>query len=279
MDIVCPDCAAVYEIEETSVTESGRKVRCAACSTVWRVFPPGYDPVTGELLPEAPAGPAEILASADQPPAEADGAAVAEAAVEASGADSAGSDASADVPEASAPPVPAEAPPRRAKWAKDKASKGSGFKGRSKLLTWPAGAMAASIAVLAIGLHQRERMVRHLPQTARLYAAIGMPVNLRGITISNVASRMIDDNGVSVLVIDGDIANATDQNIRLPRLRFAVLGKDRQEIYSWSAQTDQANLKPGEKINFRRRLAAPPADGQDVSVRFVTASDSTSGLK
>jgi hypothetical protein len=122
-------------------------------------------------------------------------------------------------------------------------------------------------------------MVRYLPQTAKLYAAIGMPVNLRGITINNVASRMIDDNGVSVLVIDGDIANATDQSIRLPRLRFAVLGKDRQEIYSWSAQTDQANLKPGEKINFRRRLAAPPADGQDVSVRFVTTSDSTSGLK
>jgi predicted Zn finger-like uncharacterized protein len=279
MDIVCPDCAAVYEIDETSVTESGRKVRCAACSTVWRVFPPGYDPVTGELLPEASAVPAEILASPEQPAAESDDTISAETAVEASEAASSGSDISTEASDATAPPASPEPPPRRAKWAKDKESKGSGTKGKSKFLTWPVAAVAASVAILAISLHQRERMVRHLPQTAKLYNAIGMPVNLRGITISNVGSRMIDDNGVSVLVIDGDIANATDQNIRLPRLRFAVLGKDRQEIYSWSAQTDQANLKPGEKINFRRRLAAPPVDGQDVSVRFVTASDTTSGLK
>jgi predicted Zn finger-like uncharacterized protein len=273
MDIVCPDCAAVYEIDETSVAESGRKVRCAACSTVWRVFPPGYDPVTGELLPELPAVPAEVLTNTEQLVAEPDSTVAAETVVDAP------EPASAEVPESTAPPVPAEPPPRRPRWAKDRVSKASGTKIRGKLLTWPAGAIAASVAVLAIGLHQRERVVQYLPQTARLYTAIGMPVNLRGITINNVASRMIDDNGVSVLVIDGDLANATDQNIRLPRLRFAVLGKDRQEIYSWSAQTDQANLKPGEKINFRRRLAAPPADGQDVSVRFDTASDSTSGLK
>jgi predicted Zn finger-like uncharacterized protein len=279
MDIVCPDCAAVYEIDETSVAESGRKVRCAACSTVWRVFPPGYDPVTGERLPEAPNVPAEILTNAEQSVSEPDSTNPAEPVADASEPAPAGADGIPELSEATAAAVPPEPPPRRAKWAKDKASKGSGTRGRSKLLTWPAGAIAASIAVLAIGLHQRERMVRYLPQTAKLYAAIGMPVNLRGITINNVASRMIDDNGVSVLVIDGDIANATDQSIRLPRLRFAVLGKDRQEIYSWSAQTDQANLKPGEKINFRRRLAAPPADGQDVSVRFVTTSDSTSGLK
>ncbi len=278
MDIVCPDCAAVYEIDETSVAESGRKVRCAACSTVWRVFPPGYDPVTGELLPEAPAVPAEILASPEMPAAQLHDTISAEPEVETSEPSSAGSDASAEVSDVTEPPAPPEPPPRRAKWAKDKASKGSASTG-NKFLTWPAGAIAASIAVLAIGLHQRERIVRHLPQTAKLYTAIGLPVNLRGITISNIASRMIDDNGVSVLVIDGDIANATDQNIRLPRLRFAVLGKDRQEIYSWSVQTDQANLKPGEKINFRRRLSAPPTDGQDVSVRFVTASDTTSGLK
>jgi predicted Zn finger-like uncharacterized protein len=279
MDIVCPDCAAVYEIEETSVAASGRKVRCAACTTVWRVFPPGYDPVTGELLPEVPAVPAEILTSPEHLSAEPDTLVSAETAIDSSEAASAVAEASTGESLSTAPPAPAELPPRRAKWTKDKASKGVGIKDRSKFLTWPAGVMAASVAVLAIGLHQRQRVVQYLPQTARLYAAFGMAVNLRGLTINNVASRMIDDNGVSVLVIDGDLINTTDQSIRLPRLRFAVLGKDRQEIYSWSAQTDQANLKPGEKINFRRRLAAPPADGQDVSVRFVTASDSTSGLK
>ncbi len=277
MDIVCPDCAAVYEIEDASVTESGRKVRCAACSTVWRVFPPGYDPATGEKLPDVPAvaeaptlreSTDEAVASpalTEQPEIAADS--------DAADARRTAAAVAADDP---APPTPS---PRRAKWSRYTPSVGQGISIKGKLLGWPAGAMAAAILITIAGLHQRQRVVKYLPQTAGLYAAIGLPVNLRGITINNVASRMIDDNGVTVLIIDGDLINTTDQSVRLPRLRFAVLGKDRQEIYAWSAQTDQTSLKPGEKINFRRRLAAPPADGQDVSVRFITASDITAGFK
>jgi predicted Zn finger-like uncharacterized protein len=271
MDIVCPDCAAVYEIDGASLTEQGRKVRCAACGTVWRVFPSAYDPATGEATPPAPEK-ALVQEIAVDPPS---------VPVEVPAADAAAASETAPVAvdEQVAEPPESASPPRRAKWAKDKSSSGRSAKGKHRLLTWPAGTIAATLVIVAAGLHQRARVVKYLPQTAGLYAAIGLPVNLRGITINNVGSRLIDDNGVMVLIIDGDLVNATDQNVRLPRLRFAVLGKDRQEIYAWSAQTDQASLKPGEKINFRRRLAAPPADGQDVSVRFVTASDITSGFK
>jgi predicted Zn finger-like uncharacterized protein len=263
MDIVCPDCAAVYEIDAASLTEQGRKVRCAACSTVWRVFPAGYDPVTGQFAPPPPE-----LPSAQDIPADAETAS-AETIPAPEASESIGLQTMEE-----APP-----PPRRAKWVKDKLPAGKKAGAASRLLTWPTSAIAATLVIAAVGLHQRTQVVKYLPQTAGLYAAIGLPVNLRGIAIANVGSRLIDDNGVAVLVIDGDLVNATDQTVRLPRLRFAVLGKDRQEIYAWSAQADQASLKPGEKINFRRRLAAPPTDGQDVSVRFVTASDITSGIK
>ncbi len=279
MDIVCPDCAAVYEIDDASLTESGRKVRCAACSTVWRVFPSRFDPVTGTYLTPSPATPL--------PEQNAQQEMAALPVQEAASQDAASQDTvPADSPEPAAMTVEAStgspdatAPPRRAKWAREAPTGNRGNKLKGRFLTWPTGAIAATLLIAAAGLHQRAQVVKYLPQTAGLYAAIGLPVNLRGVTFSNIGSRLIDDNGVIVLVIDGDLANATDQNVRLPRLRFAVLGKDRQEIYAWSAQADQASLKPGEKINFRRRLAAPPTDGQDVSVRFVTASDITSGFK
>jgi Protein of unknown function (DUF3426) len=169
--------------------------------------------------------------------------------------------------------------PRRIKWAasaKPAARKSGGLR---KIFSLKVAALAACVAIVGAGVHQRETVVRHAPQTARLFAAIGLPVNLRGIVIKDVASRVIDDNGVSVLVVDGDLVNATNRKVDVPRLRFAVLGPDGQEVYAWSAQADRASLQPGEKLNFRRRLAAPPADGKDVSVRFVTRSDITSGIR
>jgi hypothetical protein len=104
-------------------------------------------------------------------------------------------------------------------------------------------------------------------------------VNLRGIDIRDVKSRMVEDNGVSVLVIDGNLVSLAKARVNVPRLRFAVIGEKGQELYVWSAQADKPQLQPGEAMTFRRRLAAPPSDGKDVSVRFLSASDITAGLK
>jgi predicted Zn finger-like uncharacterized protein len=295
MDIACPACAETYEIDDASVTASGRKVRCAACSVVWRVFPDGYNPETGLPMPQ----PDEAALSrrdnaltwgADQPEP-----AVTEAAPEAP-AETTPAVIEAELPseppaeEAQAATVQAEtvqaatveetpAPAARgAKWTKDKKAKKAGGAWK-KLLGWQTGAIAATVVILISGVVLRERVVRHVPQTASLYAAIGLPVNLRGIVIRNVASRVVTDNDESVLVVDGDLVNITDRRIDVPRLHFTLLGKDGQQLYVWSAQADRSVLQPGEKLNFRRRLAAPPEDAKDVKVRFLTRSDMTAGIK
>ena len=64
----------------------------------------------------------------------------------------------------------------------------------------------------AIGLQQRERMVRLMPQTAKLYAAIGLPVNLRGIMIKDVANVAVGGDirrGVLDLNGQGDVVGGT----------------------------------------------------------------------
>ncbi len=252
MDIACPTCEAAYEIDDATVSADGRKVRCAACGTVWRVF--RAEPMIGAV------DNLDIAATA-----EAQGTDVIDWTPE----------GSSTVPSITQQPEPA---PRRAKWSKDKSVR-SVIPQKSKPQIAALAAIAATVVLVFAGIHQRATMVQYVPQSARLFAALSLPVNLRGIDIKGVASRILDDNGVSVLVVDGDLINTTARKVDVPRLRFAVLNLTGQEVYVWSAQADRASLQPGESLNFRRRLAAPPGEAKDVSVRFVTKADITAGIK
>jgi predicted Zn finger-like uncharacterized protein len=279
MDIACPTCATAYDIDDGSVAETGRKVRCAECATVWRVFRDGRSELmSAPAAAPAAAGPAPSTPIEAPPlaPTEVDLAATAELPaptgdllVESTG------QADAAMPEDT------KAPPRgKAKITQGgKASRSAKGRGLGGVLTPALITTIIAVGLLVASFVLRDRLVRLLPQTAVVFAAIGMPVNLRGIDIRDVKSRMVDDNGVNVLVIDGNLVNTRDSQAHVPRLRFAVLGDRGQELYVWSAQADRSNLRPGETLNFRRRLAAPPADSRDIAVRFLSASDITAGLR
>ena len=60
----------------------------------------------------------------------------------------------------------------------------------------------------------------------------------------------------------------------LVRLNYPEAGK---EIYSWTAMPGRTLLGPGETLPFRSRLASPPGESRDVSVRFFTRRDALAG--
>jgi len=37
MRLVCPSCAAIYDVDDIAIPASGRRVRCSACDAAWRV--------------------------------------------------------------------------------------------------------------------------------------------------------------------------------------------------------------------------------------------------
>ena len=125
----------------------------------------------------------------------------------------------------------------------------------------------------------RKDIVRHVPQMASFYAAIGMPVNLRGLVFHDVKISNETHDGVPVLVVEGVIASTVGVPVDVPRIRFALRNAAGAEVYSWTAQPSQPVLEPGEAIPFRSRLASPPADGQDLQVRFFTRRDAASGAR
>jgi predicted Zn finger-like uncharacterized protein len=123
----------------------------------------------------------------------------------------------------------------------------------------------------------RETVVSHLPQTASLFAAIGLPVNLRHLSFENVKISKDVQDGVNVLVVRGTIVSTASKPVTVPRLRFAARDANGQEIYTWTALPTRSILGPGESLEFRTRLASPPVDARNVMVRFFNPSDATSG--
>jgi hypothetical protein len=147
---------------------------------------------------------------------------------------------------------------------------------------WPRPGLSAALLLL-VAAHAgvvtwREHIVEFLPQTASLYAAIGLPVNLRGLAFENIRMSRAEQEGTGVLVVDGSIVNVTGRPVEIPRLRLAVRNEAKREIYAWTALPSRAILAPGDALPFRSRLASPPADAREVQVRFFNRRDLVAGL-
>jgi predicted Zn finger-like uncharacterized protein len=125
----------------------------------------------------------------------------------------------------------------------------------------------------------RHEVVRYLPQTASLFAAIGLPVNLRNLKFENVRITKEGQDGISTLIIEGSIVSTASKPTEVPRLRFAARNATGQEVFTWTALPSRSILDAGERLNFSSRLASPPAEASDIMVRFFNSQDTVAGVK
>jgi predicted Zn finger-like uncharacterized protein len=301
MLIVCPSCKTAYRIELSALGARGRSVRCGRCRNVWVAS--AADVAFAALdVPPGPTG-ATTGGKPDQPPqpfAAAPG-----------GADEAGGDvdivdqSSCDRPDApsdhAASVTIADAPSLVPAIAQDKTSaldngaaagpdietlaarrelRANGKSKRrrpARSLPGLPTTILALVVVLAALVNWRAAVVQVLPQTASLFSAVGLAVNIRGLGFDGVKTSVEGHEGVTVLVVEGTIVNLTRQTLDVPRLRFAVRNGAGYEVYAWTAVPPQSVLAPGDAAPFRSRLASPPADGQQVIVRFFNRHDVAAG--
>lgn len=294
MLIVCPTCATTYQIQLSALGAAGRSVRCTKCKNTWLATP---DSVIDEAAlaatavaspppkPPAPREPTEEeLAAAWGTDAGVDDVMPPD---EASGGEDAVVIANAPplVPSDQAEGVGAKFDPgepedietiaaRRVRQASaDRKNRRTALQ---QLFSLPM-LIVVLLLILGAALQSRVAMVRNFPQTASLYAAIGMPVNLRGLIFENVKSSGEFADGVTVMVVQGTIVNLTGKTLEVPRLRFALRSASGHEVYAWTALPTRTILSPGEELPFRSRLASPPPDGRDVIVRFFNRRDIGAG--
>jgi predicted Zn finger-like uncharacterized protein len=275
MLIVCPSCTTAYRIELSTLGAAGRTVRCARCRATWFASVAELAPATIGLPAVQETAPLPHVISVEQQ--ESDHALAESPETEAN------PNESTSITIDNAPPlVPALAQeagsaaatgPDIESVAARRARRGGTKQRRSG--RWPGLptiilVLAGSIAAL---LNWRVPVVRFVPQTASLFSAVGLPVNLRGLNFDDVRTSVETRDGVSVVVVEGMIANQTRQPLEVPRLRFAVRNAGGYEVYAWTALPAEPVLAPGDRKPFRARLASPPADAQDIIVRFFNRRD------
>jgi predicted Zn finger-like uncharacterized protein len=302
MLIVCPTCATTYQIQLANLGAAGRSVRCTKCKNTWFATPDSViDEATLATASAAasPPGPPKAPAKPPAPHDQTDEELAAAWGSEAMSGDVIPPDNGAGEGEnafviANAPPlVPADhteagtakfdpgepedietIATRRARQASvDRKNRRTPLQ---QLLSLPI-LIVVLLVILAIALQTRVAMVRNFPQTASLFAAIGLPVNLRGLIFENVKSSGEFLDGVTVMVVQGTIVNLTGKALEVPRLRFALRSASGHEVYAWTALPTRTMLSPGEELPFRSRLASPPPDGRDVIVRFFNRRDIGAG--
>jgi predicted Zn finger-like uncharacterized protein len=277
MQIVCPHCSTSYGISPAALGEAGRNVRCSRCKEVWLARP--EDAV--EFASHEMAGADDANQAAEWN----------SYAHEQGGGES-------DTPHVDSPSIAwqGSTEDQGSSWSTD--ARNDLDDARSGRLSWlgklmPAKARgrmphlkapinvttacAAMGALVLATLIWRAELVRLLPQTAGFYKLVGLDVNLRGLKFKDVkvSSEMVE--GKPVLVIEGSITGESNKPVEIPRLRFSVRDAQGAEIYAWNAVLEQSVLRPGERAQFKSRLASPPPEGRNIDVRFFNKRDITGG--
>lgn len=314
MQILCPACSTTYQLTPAAIGANGRSVRCVRCQHVWFVPAPGVmpavavaEPPAWEMPPEPQAPPPhEVDETPPQEPPPEHPAAAAEPRIH-DNLDAPVAPETHQEPDEQRPvalsdiPIPVtDAPPlapepgdgmlpeagtidgdaRDIEHAAERRRARAAARRKNKRMRAPVSVIILLLLfVCGALLGLRKNIVRHVPQMASFYAAIGMPVNLRGLMFHDVKISNETHDGVPVLVVEGVIASTVSVPVDVPRIRFALRNAAGAEVYSWVAQPSQPVLEAGEAIPFRSRLASPPADGQNLQVRFLTRHDAASGAR
>ena len=229
--------------------DKGRMVKCADCSHKWFQAP----------LPE-PAPAADVPPDSD-PWAEV-------AAEDAANAAAMATYASEQPPPADQAQDDMVAGPRLLKTARKPRQKVRKF--RPSL---PLAAFASLLAVMVLAVALRTPLVRMQPNLAGLFAAIGLPVNTRGLAIEAVVPALDSAHGRRMLSVSGTIRNLTRGDLDIPELRLAILDASGKEVAVLAAAPPQPRLDAGAAIPFSAKLAMPAGAAQRFELRFArTAS-------
>jgi len=228
MILTCPSCGTRYKADRSRFSPPGCNVRCAKCSHVWFH-------VVADQEPDAEPEPAAVVPPRDESLAAVGG---------------------LDRPFRTETPA---APPKQR-------SPKPGI-GLPALAGWLA-LIAFVGAFVWSAIVYRQPVAEAWPSSSSFYALVGLPVNVRGLALEDVAFNREFEDGQPVLAITGTVRNITGRELPVPEIRVSLNDIERRELYSWNFAAGVATLAPGESNPFMTRLSNPPPEARSVDVRF-----------
>lgn len=297
MRVTCPECGSKFKVPDKALGTKGRSLKCGKCDHQWHQQPPTPEQIAEEKARAAKAAekgaeksgekpkakpkpkpkaetpppepePEEVFADPIDDPDEPD-----DFDADASGRDR-GLDGGLDrgLGEDDAPNF---APPPLGGVSRF-GGRGSGApkKPAPIALFVLLGCLVLIPAVLLIG---RTSLVEAWPPMALLYDSIGMhvPVAGEGLELRNVYAQNRAEGSIVILIVAGEIMNATEEMRSLPALRGSVLDDQGRELQGWLFTADKQLLPPGEAVGFTSEFAAPPPGAAQVNVAFTDERPST----
>jgi predicted Zn finger-like uncharacterized protein len=253
MILTCPSCRSRYQADSARFLPNGRNVRCAKCGQVW--FQPAPQPE-----PAAEAASLEPAAAMEGSDSLAEAAAVSAAAAQL------GDFGPADfgVARTDSEDVP-QAPHRAVRPRRLKAPPPAQVAGWAVLIL-----MVAGIGWSAVQF--RQTIANLWPETASVYAALGMPVNVRGMALVNIAYQQDFEDGQPVLSVTGKVVNISNHELPVPGLRVVLTDDSKHELYRWTFDVGVPTLKAGAESSFVTRLSSPPPEARNLNITFADAS-------
>lgn len=279
MILTCPACSAKYKLADTAIPAQGRKVRCAACGHSWHQLPEGGAAAAVARARGGGGGDAQVGAAAAAEAALRPGPSAGDSAVlERRGRNERRRITLAGLlPFRRAGAVRPERrqqrrrklPPPVAVAARNK------VQGRVRLINGAAAAGAWAVSLLAAagivwtGVHHRAELVKIWPQSATLFAAIGLPANLYGIDIARVQVRDGVDARGQRIIVAGVLRGVGQGPVAVPYLKVALLDRQGVEKASWLVDPGISVLQPGQAQAFETQRRNPPRGQLTAVVAFA----------
>lgn len=136
--------------------------------------------------------------------------------------------------------------------------------------------LAIAIGLLGItamaAVSARSTIVRAAPRTAVVFAAAGLSVNIPGLALDRVSARIVADGERRILVVTGEIVNASGRGEIARPLSVSVRGSQGEALYNWITPAPRQKVEAGERAAFMARLASPPASATGIVVEFDRSS-------
>lgn len=288
MIITCPNCQTKYQVADTAIGSAGRKVQCANCHQSWQAraelppqppTPPKPQVVAGtdtEIADGDRLFPGDVEADLDKSfEAEADRVHAIDEALD--HAEVAFVSPGADDDDA----VPDDALLKRRQH--DLVRRHKRLSGDLPVARLRRAMRMVSLVTLMtlIGMAYQFRIdiVRAAPDLGGLYAAIGLPINIYGLELSNVQTLRSLKDGVDVMLISADIRSIVGYNVRVPPVLVSILDADGKPIYQWTARVPVDTMTPGDVVKFETQLTAAPLTATKVRLIFSNANAAETGGK
>jgi len=133
-----------------------------------------------------------------------------------------------------------------------------------------APASALALVALACGtIIFKDIIVATIPQSTKYYETVGIETQNTGLKIANVVTRHGMKNGISQLIVKGEVANVIDNTVPVPPIQLVMRGESETSLYEWTVTAAKNELKAGETSRFTAITKDYPEGAVNVEVTFA----------